>query len=96
MYLTLFLLMRFIVRREAGSLGVTDLLMIVLIADAAQNGIANDYTSITEGLVVIATIIGARSQATNQFAASSSSTTGEARGDRGQISDRSRRIVVTI
>mgnify|MGYP000975267658 CR=1 FL=1 len=36
-YLMLFVLLR-VLRREAGSLGITDVLVIVLIADAAQNG----------------------------------------------------------
>lgn len=54
-YLMLFVLLR-VLRREAGSLGITDVLVIVLIADAAQNGMAGDYKSITEGLVLVATI----------------------------------------
>jgi hypothetical protein len=29
-------------KRETGNVGVTDMLMIVLIADAAQNGMASD------------------------------------------------------
>lgn len=43
-------------RRDAGSLSVSDLLVVVLIADAAQNGMAGEYRSITEGTVVVATI----------------------------------------
>lgn len=58
MYLALFAMLRFILRRETGSLGITDLLVIVLIADAAQNGMAGDYTSITDGLLLVVTIIG--------------------------------------
>jgi uncharacterized membrane protein YcaP (DUF421 family) len=45
-----------IFRREAGSLSVSDLLVVVLIADAAQNGMAGEYKSLTEGVVVVATI----------------------------------------
>jgi uncharacterized membrane protein YcaP (DUF421 family) len=45
-----------IFRRDAGSLSVSDLLVVVLIADAAQNGMAGEYTSVTEGMVVVATI----------------------------------------
>ncbi|HKT80562.1 MAG TPA: YetF domain-containing protein [Vicinamibacterales bacterium] len=45
-----------IFRRDAGSLSVSDLLVVVLIADAAQNGMAGEYKSITEGIVVVATI----------------------------------------
>jgi uncharacterized membrane protein YcaP (DUF421 family) len=47
-----------IFRRDAGSLSVSDLLVVVLIADAAQNGMAGEYTSLTEGAVVVATIFG--------------------------------------
>ena len=47
-----------ILRRDAGSLSVSDLLVVVLIADAAQNGMAGEYTSLTEGAVVVGTIFG--------------------------------------
>jgi uncharacterized membrane protein YcaP (DUF421 family) len=47
-----------IFRRDAGSLSVSDLLVVVLIADAAQNGMAGEYQSLTEGTVVVATIFG--------------------------------------
>jgi hypothetical protein len=43
-------------RRDAGSLNVSDLLVVVLIADAAQNGMSAEYRSVTEGVVVVATI----------------------------------------
>ncbi|WAK00922.1 DUF421 domain-containing protein [Methylobacter sp. YRD-M1] len=54
-YLSLFVLLR-VLRREAGSLGITDILVIVLIADAAQNGMAGEYKSVTEGLILVMTI----------------------------------------
>lgn len=57
MYLALFAMLRFVLRRETGSLGITDLLVIVLIADAAQNAMAGGYRSITDGLLLVATII---------------------------------------
>src|ERR1044072_3357884 len=55
-YLFLFFLLR-ILRREAGAIGISDLLVIVLIADAAQNAMAGEYKSITEGVVLVATIV---------------------------------------
>jgi uncharacterized membrane protein YcaP (DUF421 family) len=58
MYLALFLMLRFLLKRESGTTGVTDLLVIVLIADAAQNGMAGQYTTITDGVVLVAVIIG--------------------------------------
>jgi uncharacterized membrane protein YcaP (DUF421 family) len=45
-------------RRDAGSLSVSDLIVVVLIADAAQNGLAGEYRSLTEGGVAVATIFG--------------------------------------
>lgn len=57
MYLGLFAILRFISRRQAGSFGPADLLVIVLIADAAQNGLGKEYDSVTEGLVLVLTIV---------------------------------------
>src|SRR5262245_46647674 len=57
MYLGLFVVLRVLVKRHHGSLGITDLLVIVLIADAAQNGMSGEYKSITGGVVLCATII---------------------------------------
>ena len=57
MYLAIFLLLRFVLKRQTGGLGTPDILLIVLLADAAQNGMANEYRSVTEGLLVVCTII---------------------------------------
>lgn len=54
-YLFLFLILR-VLRREAGAVSIADLLLVVLIADAAQNAMASEYKSITEGAVLIGTI----------------------------------------
>lgn len=56
MYLGMFILLR-VFRRQAGSIGIADLLVIVVIADAAQNGMAGDSRSITEALLLILTIV---------------------------------------
>jgi uncharacterized membrane protein YcaP (DUF421 family) len=55
-YLALFLLLR-IVPREAGGLSTTDLLVVVLLADAAQNAMAGNYTSVPDGLILVGTIV---------------------------------------
>lgn len=55
-YLFIFFLLR-ILRRESGAIGLSDVLVIVLIADAAQNAMASEYKSITEGLVLVGTIV---------------------------------------
>lgn len=57
MYLGLFAILRFVSRRQAGSFGPADLLVIVLIADAAQNGLGKEYSSVTEGIVLVLTIV---------------------------------------
>ena len=57
MYLGLFVILRFMARRQAGHFGPADLLVIVLIADAAQNGLGKEYQSVTEGLVLVMTIV---------------------------------------
>lgn len=57
MYLGLFVLLRVILKRQSSEVGIADLLVAVLIADAAQNGMADDYTSVTDGLLLVATII---------------------------------------
>ncbi|MEP6687418.1 MAG: YetF domain-containing protein, partial [Gemmatimonadales bacterium] len=56
-YLGILIAMR-VLRREAGELSTADLLVVVLVADAAQNAMASEYHSITEGAVLIATIFG--------------------------------------
>ena len=57
LYLTILAALR-LFRREAGALSTSDLLVVVLVADAAQNAMASDYHSITEGLVLVTTIFG--------------------------------------
>jgi uncharacterized membrane protein YcaP (DUF421 family) len=54
-YLALCLYFR-LLRREAGGIGISDVLVIVLVADASQNAMAGEYRSITEGLLLVATI----------------------------------------
>ena len=54
-YLMIFILLR-LLRREAGSLGIADVLFLVIIADAAQNAMSSEYRSITEGFLLVLTI----------------------------------------
>jgi uncharacterized membrane protein YcaP (DUF421 family) len=56
-YVVLFLLLRLALKRQSGAVGMTDLLVVILIADAAQNAMADDYHSITDGIVLVATIL---------------------------------------
>lgn len=57
-YLSLVLLFRFVVRRDIGAVGIADLLVIVLIADASQNAMAGEYKTLADGLVLICTLLG--------------------------------------
>jgi uncharacterized membrane protein YcaP (DUF421 family) len=57
MYIALFLILRFLMKRQSGSIGIADILVIVIIADAAQNAFAKEYRSITEGVVLVGTIV---------------------------------------
>jgi uncharacterized membrane protein YcaP (DUF421 family) len=57
-YLAIFVLLRVIVKQAAGSLNLADLLLIVLIADAAQNAMAGGYDTFAEGAVLVCTIVG--------------------------------------
>lgn len=56
-YLGLVFVFRFVLRRDVGSLGVPDVLFIVVVADAAQNALAGEYTSITDGVVLVGTLV---------------------------------------
>ncbi|HEX8369000.1 MAG TPA: YetF domain-containing protein [Pyrinomonadaceae bacterium] len=55
-YLICFVFLR-LARRGVGEIGITDVLIVVMIADAAQNGMSKDYKSVTEGLVLIGTLV---------------------------------------
>lgn len=55
-YLFLFALLR-LTKRQTGSLSVSDLLVLVLIADAAQNAMAGDYKSLPDGLILVSVIV---------------------------------------
>jgi uncharacterized membrane protein YcaP (DUF421 family) len=57
MYLSLFLILRFVMTRQSSTIGIADILVVVLIADAAQNGFAKDYKSVTEGVLLVLTIV---------------------------------------
>jgi uncharacterized membrane protein YcaP (DUF421 family) len=57
MYLGLLLLLRFVLKRQAGAISLTDLLVVVLLADAAQNALADDYRSLSDGLLLVAVIV---------------------------------------
>lgn len=56
-FLALMVLLRIVGQRESGGLGLTDLLVVVLVADAASVGLTGDADSIFDGLVLVVTIL---------------------------------------
>lgn len=56
-YLFLYSLFRLVLKREAASLGISDLLVVVLVADAVQNAMGGEYTTITDGLVLASVLV---------------------------------------
>lgn len=57
LYLSLFFLLRIILKRETAAIGITDLLVVVLLADASQNAMSGGYTSLPDGLLLVSVII---------------------------------------
>lgn len=57
MYLFLFLLFRVVIRRRVGAVGMADILILVIVADAAQNAMSGEYKTVTEGAILVGTII---------------------------------------
>lgn len=45
-YWFLFLIFRVVLRRNVGAVAIADVLLLVIVADAAQNAMAGDYKSI--------------------------------------------------
>ena len=57
MYWFLLVLFRVVVRRRVGAVATSDLLLLVIIADAAQNAMAGEYRSVSDGFILVATIV---------------------------------------
>ncbi|MBL8286927.1 MAG: DUF421 domain-containing protein [Rubrivivax sp.] len=58
MYWFLFLVFRFVLRRDAGQIGIADMLFVVIVADASQNALSGSYSTVAEGCVLVATLVG--------------------------------------
>ncbi|HSW04616.1 DUF421 domain-containing protein [Aquabacterium sp.] len=58
MYGFLWALFRFVLHRDTGSLAITDILLLVLIADASQNAMTGGAQSLADGLLLVLTIAG--------------------------------------
>jgi uncharacterized membrane protein YcaP (DUF421 family) len=57
-YWFIFLVFRVILRRDAGNIAIADVLLVVIIADAAQHGMAGKAHSVADAMVLMSTIIG--------------------------------------
>lgn len=57
MYWLLLALFRVVIRRRVGAVGISDILVLVIIADASQNAMSGEYRSITDGAILVATIV---------------------------------------
>ncbi len=58
LYWLLIFIFRVAVPRNIGEITIADVLLLVLIADASQNAMAGGYTSVTDGFVLIVTLVG--------------------------------------
>ena len=56
-YWLLFLIFRFVLRRDVGAVGIADILLLVVVADAAQNAMAGGYDTFSEGAILVLTIV---------------------------------------
>lgn len=57
MYWFLFCMFRFVLRRDVGAVGIADVLLLVIVADAAQNAMAGEYKTVPEGMLLVATLL---------------------------------------
>jgi uncharacterized membrane protein YcaP (DUF421 family) len=53
----LFCMFRFVLRRDVGAVGIADVLLLVIVADAAQNAMAGEYKTVPEGMLLVATLL---------------------------------------
>ena len=56
-YLALCLLLRVVLKRQAGKISLSDLLVVTLVAGVCRNPLVRDAYSIPDGLLVIATVL---------------------------------------
>jgi uncharacterized membrane protein YcaP (DUF421 family) len=57
-YWLLFMIFRFLLRRDVGAVGIADILLLVIVADAAQNAMSGGYETFSEGAILVLTIVG--------------------------------------
>ncbi len=58
LYLATFFFLRVSLRRSVGELSMLDFVFVLLVANAAANGMTGDHLSVTNGVVLVATMVG--------------------------------------
>jgi uncharacterized membrane protein YcaP (DUF421 family) len=57
-YLSVVLALRVILKRQAGKVSMSDLLVVTIVAGVCRNPLVRDAYSITDGILVILTVLG--------------------------------------
>ncbi|MCB5186791.1 DUF421 domain-containing protein [Methylobacillus caricis] len=57
MFWFLFVIFRFVLRRDVGDLGIGDFLFVVIVADASQNAMSADAKTIADGVLLVSTLL---------------------------------------
>lgn len=57
MFWLLFIIFRFVLRRDIGSVGIGDFLFVVVVADASQNAMSGDAKTIADGMLLVTTLV---------------------------------------
>ena len=57
MYGFLFLVFRFLLRRDIGNVGIGDFLFVVIVADASQSAMSGDSKTLTDGVLLVSTLV---------------------------------------
>lgn len=57
MFFMILVLLRVVLKRQSGMLGTTDVIVVVLLAEVAGNGMSAGYESVVEGTALVSTIL---------------------------------------
>jgi uncharacterized membrane protein YcaP (DUF421 family) len=57
MYWFLFVIFRFILRRDIGNVGISDFLFVVIVADASQSAMSGDSKTVADGFLLVGTLV---------------------------------------
>lgn len=56
-YWFLFVIFRFVLRRDIGNVGISDFLFVVIVADASQNAMSGDAKTVADGFLLVGTLV---------------------------------------